>query len=299
MPETEPAESDDVVSNGTNESCAVDRRDTARGRSSAGWSKRVWSTGSYRDIAPNYLSMGAHLVERTDVGADDRVLDVACGTGTVAITAARRGARVSGIDVAPSLLDTAREAATVADLDDVRFLEGDATAIPFERNAFDATLSNLGHVYGDPPDDAAEELCRVTRPGGRIGFTSWTPTGLYPSMAGVVTAVLSPADLPPFSEPPFLWGDPGTVERRIGSAVSDLTFETDVVRYPAPSPAHFLREMETTSGPFIDALEAVPDDRLPPLREQLVGTIEPYFDDRENAVALEYLLATATVTASG
>jgi len=241
--------------------------------------------------------MGGHLVERTDVGSDDEVLDVGCGTGTVALTAARRDARVTGVDIQPELVERARTNADMAGID-VSWRGGDATALPFETNAFDVTLSNLGHMYGDPPDAAARELLRVTRPGGRIGFTSWTPTSLYPAMAGVVMSVLSPEDLPDFSEPPFLWGDSGTVQKRLGDSVTDLEFETETTLYPALSPEHFWERTSTNSGMFIEVLDGVADEELPDLRDQLVETIEPYFDDRENAVELEYLLTTATVTAS-
>lgn len=259
------------------------------------WTKRVWAAGSYEDIAPKYVSMGGHLVERTEVGPDDEVLDVGCGTGTVAITAARRGARATGLDIQPALLEHARESAELAGVD-LTWREGDATALPFEANAFDVTLSNLGHMYGDPPRAAARELLRVTRPGGRLGFTSWTPTSLYPSMAGVVATALSPEDLPDFSEPPFLWGDPGTVRDRLEGAVDAVEFETATVQYPALSPEHFWHHTTTNSGMFIEVLEEVDEEELPGLREQLIETIEGYFDDRENAVELEYLLTTATAS---
>lgn len=296
MPESDagangPTRSDDQ--NAPNASFPIDHRESASDR----WTKRVWAAGSYERIAPKYASMSGHLVDRTDVDSDDSVLDVGCGTGTVSITAARRGARVTGVDVQPALLEHARTNGEIAAVD-VSWREANVTALPFDANEFTATLSNLGHMYGDPPDAATQELCRVTRPGGRIGFTSWTPTSLYPSMASVVTTVLSPEDLPDFSEPPFLWGNTGTVRDRLGEAVDDLEFETETVRYPALSPEHFWQHTATNSGLFVEVLEDVHEDDLPELREQLIETIEPYFDDRENAVELEYLLTTATVTES-
>lgn len=276
-----------------NASRSIEKREGVADR----WTKRVWASGSYEEIAPNYVSMGGHLVERIDVDVDETVLDVGCGTGTVAITAARRGAQVTGVDIQPAMLDHARRNAEIAGVD-VSWREADVTALPFEGNTFDATLSNLGHMYGDPPDTTTRELLRVTRPGGRIGFTSWTPTSLYPSMAGVVMTVLSPEHLPEFSEPPFLWGDPDTVDARLGDAVADLTFETETVQYPALSPEHFWRHTATNSGIFTRILESVDDDDRSALRERSIETIEPYFDPRENAVELEYRLTSATVTDS-
>lgn len=297
MTESETGASNRNVAEETNRGCAIERDDS--GTLSDRWTDRAWSSGSYPEIAPKYAPMGGHLVERTDVSPDDDVLDVGCGTGTVAIAAARRGARAIGVDITPSLLERARNNADVAGVDNTSWREGDATALPFDDDAFDVTLSNLGHMYGDPPDLAARELLRVTRPGGRIGFTSWTPASLYPSMAGVVVTVLSPDDLPDFSEPPFLWGDSGTVRRRLGESVEGLDFETGTVQYPALSPEHFWQQTATNSGMFVQVLEEVDDDVRPKLRDQVIDTIEPYFDDRTNAVELEYLLATATVTTSG
>ena len=261
------------------------------------WAKRVWAAGSYEEIAPKYASMGGHLVERTGVEPGEAVLDIGCGTGTVALNAARRDARVTGVDIQPELLERARETAAIAG-GDVAWRDGDATALPFEPNAFDVTLSNLGHMYGDPPAAAARELLRVTRPDGRIGFTSWTPTSLYPAMASVVMPAVSPEERPAFTEPPFLWGDSGTVRDRLGDSVTDLEFETETVLYPALSPAHFWEEMATNSGMFLEALDGVDEEEHPNLRDQLVETIASYFDDRESAVELEYLLTTATVTDS-
>lgn len=257
--------------------------------------KEVWSTGSYADHARNYLSMTARLVETAGVGPDDRVLDVACGTGNVAITAARRGAAVTGLDITPAMLEDARRNAEIAGVDGIDWREGDATALPFDDDAFDATLSNLGHMFGDPPAAAARELARVTRPGGHVGFTAWTPTSLFPAMAGVLSTYLEPEDLPEFSEPPFMWGDADVVRDRMGETVTEFEFETATATYPALSPGHFWEEMTGSSGPFIELLAAVDDGDRSALREQMLETVGPFFDDGENAVALEYLHATARV----
>jgi SAM-dependent methyltransferase len=253
---------------------------------------QVWSTGSNAEHARNYLSMAAGLVEESGVDADDQVLDVACGTGIVAVTAARRGAQVTGLDITPAMLEDARANADLAGVEDVRWREGDATDLPFEENAFDATLSNLGHIFGDPPEATARELARVTRPGGRIAFTAWTPTSCFPAMAGVLSSFLEPEELPDFSEPPFVWGDEGVVRDRMDGRLEDPAFETRTLEHPALSPAHFWHEMATTSGMFAELLEA---DR-PALCDRMVETVRQRFDDARNAVRLEYLRSEATVT---
>lgn len=152
--------------------------------------KRVWSLGSYSEIAPYFLGMAAHLVEAADVSATDTVLDVGCGTGNAAITAARRDVSVTGLDIVPSMLDEAREHATITDVTTIDWHEGTATDLPFADGTFDVTLSCLGHMFAEPPDQAGRELLRVTRPGGRIAFTSWTPDGPVPAMGAVLNEYL-------------------------------------------------------------------------------------------------------------
>lgn len=255
--------------------------------------RTTWERGSYDDVARNYLSMAGHLVERATVDSDDDVLDVGCGTGNAAITAARRDARVTGIDITPVMIERARENAEIAGVENVDWRTGTATNLPFEENAFDVTLSCLGHMYADPPDATTEELMRVTRQGGRIAFTSWTPTDLFPFLAGVLSTYVPPEELPEFSEPPFAWGDSEVVTDRLGDAVTELEFETETMTYPALSPEHFWQELSTKSGTFIEFLELVDEEDRPPLCDEMIETIRAYFDNRENAIELQYLLTTA------
>lgn len=253
--------------------------------------RHVWSLGSYDDIAPYFLGIAAHLVEAAAIDPDDSVLDIGCGTGNAAITAARRGAHVTGLDIVPAMLDEAREHATVAGVE-VDWREGSATDLPFEDDAFDVTLSCLGHMFAEPPEVAASEMLRVTRPGGRIAFTSWTPEGPVPAMGAVLADYLPPT--PDRGEPPFLWGDPDVVRVRLGDEVGDLTFELGTVRTPVLSPAHYWEKAANESGMFIAALDAIDDEDLPALRAEMLETIEEYFDPERNAVPMSYRLTTAT-----
>lgn len=253
----------------------------------------IWSNGSYEEVAPNYLSMAGSLVERTSVSPDDDVLDIGCGTGSVTITAARRGASVTGVDITPAMLAQARKNAAVADVEDITWQEANARDLPFEDDSFDVTLSSLGHMYADPPEQAADELLRVTRPDGYIGFTAWTPTSLYPFLAGVLTTYLPPDAIPEMSAPPFQWGDSAVVEQRLGGTVQQLAFETGTTLYPTLSPAHFWRELTETSGVFESLVGAVDEADMDSLRTEAVETIQPYFDETRNAIELEYLRTTA------
>lgn len=256
--------------------------------------QRVWTAGSYPDIGETFLSMAAHLVEAARVEADQRVLDVGCGTGNVAISAARRGASVTGLDITPAMLEDARENAALAGTEGIEWEEGDATNLPFDDDTFDLSLSCVGHIFAQPPDTAASELIRVTRPGGRIAFTSWTPPSAVPALAKVLQEYLPPdPDGPP---PPFMWGDPDVVSERLGEQVSDLRFETGEIKQPALSPAHVWDRVRAQSGLFIVALENVDEDDRPALRKDMIEAIEDYFDDSHNALTMEYRLSSGMVT---
>lgn len=127
-------------------------------------------------------------------------------------------------------LGEAQKNAAIAGVENVRWREGTATDLPFENDTFDITLSSVGHVFANPPGATARELLRVTRSGGRIAFTSWTPSSVVPAMGRVLPDYLpANTDVP---EPPFLWGDPGVVRERLGDAVNNLEFETGTVLTP-------------------------------------------------------------------
>lgn len=253
--------------------------------------KRVWSLGSYSDFAPHFLDMAGHLVESTGVTPNDAVLDIGCGTGNAAITAARREADVTGVDIVPDMLDKAEENATMAGVGSIDWREGSATDLPFDENSFDVTLSCVGHVFGEPPEDASQELLRVTRPGGRIGFTSWTPSSVVAD-AGRVMAEYLPSEAGG-SALPVRWGDPEVVRERIGHGVENVEFETGTASTPVLSPTHYFEKSSTASGPVIAALGAIEDTAA--VREELIETVEPYFDDNRNVIRMEYRLTTATV----
>ena len=255
--------------------------------------RQVWTAGSYPDVGRNFLPMAAHLVEDVGVTADDEVLDVACGTGNAAITAARRGASVVGLDLTPAMLEDARANARLAGVDAVAWREGDAADLPFADDRFDVTLSCVGHMFATPPEDAASELLRVTRPGGRIGFTSWTPGSVVPAMARVRADYL-PAGAGP-DEPPFAWGDPAVVRDRLGDGVTELDFETGSVDHFVVSPAHYWDDVRSLSGLFIVALEQIDEAEHAAVDADMVEAVTPYFDGTRNAVPMEYRLATATV----
>lgn len=252
--------------------------------------RREWSLGEYSVLAREFLPLAAELVDSVEVGVEDEVLDVACGTGNAAITAARRGAEVTGVDITPLMLNAAREQAGVIGAD-IGWMEGDAASLPFPDGSFDATLSCLGQMFADDPEAAAGELVRVTRPGGRIAYTSWTPGSCFAAMMEQASEYLPPNPAPP----PFLWGDPDTVTARFGDTVMDLRFTTGVLQYNAVSPRHFWSEMVECSGPIQVLLENVDESELPHLTEDIVKVVEEFFRDDLNVVGIEYRVVTGSV----
>ncbi|MGW1279335.1 class I SAM-dependent methyltransferase [Streptomyces tsukubensis] len=179
-----------------------------------------------------------------------RVLDVGTGSGPAALAAARAGARVVGVDLEPGLLRTARSRARgLAPTDGtVRFVAGDALALPFAADTFDLALSTFGVMFAPEPAKVCAELVRVTRPGGLIAVASWTPSGIMGRIAPTVRRHLGPE--PDGTPSPTDWGDPA----RISSWFAGLpvTFDTRVerVRVRYPSLSHAVAAFENKPGPL-------------------------------------------------
>jgi SAM-dependent methyltransferase len=253
-----------------------------------------WTLGVYPNLGAVFMPIAAQLVDAANVSPNDTVLDVACGTGNVALTASRRGADVTGVDITPAMLKAARERATVIGAD-VDWQEGDAAALPFQDSFFDVTLSCLGHMFVPDADAAGSELIRVTRPGGRIAYTSWTLGSAIAAMMSVLSEYVPPEPDSKPSPPPVLWGDPETVRDRFRNHIEDISLEAATVMYPALSPAHFWHAMTRDSGGIMLAVEAVPEADRDLLEEAMLVALEPYYSEAENGIVLEYQLVTATV----
>ena len=191
----------------------------------------------------------AKLVKFAQVSSGQKVLDVACGAGVVAVTAARRGAIVSGLDLSPVLLERARYNAELAGVT-VDFAEGDAEALPYPDASFDVVLSQFGHIFAPRPQVALSEMLRVLKVGGRLAFELAARALPRPHVhfSGGLLAARLPAQQPP--APPALWGDPNVVRERLGAAVTGLTFGRDTLTGPALSLMHFRVAQEKTIGPL-------------------------------------------------
>ena len=135
----------------------------------------TWSSGDYRSIATFIPPISAHLIRLVNISPDKSILDVACGNGNTAISARKIGAKVTGLDLTPELLDQAVEEESMAEMDGIEWKQGDAEALPFEDESFDIVVSTFGHKFAPHPDLAIKEIVRVTKKGGTIGFATWPP----------------------------------------------------------------------------------------------------------------------------
>lgn len=234
----------------------------------------------------------ARLVKFANVRAGQNVLDVGCGTGVVAITAARIGAHVLGIDLTPELLKRARDNARLANVE-IDFREGDAEALPFDDSAFDVVLSQFGHMFAPRPNVAIAEMLRVLKPGGTIAFATWPPELLIGGSFALVGSYMPPP--PPGVSPPPQWGDVAVVRDRLGSAVKDILFDRACMLFPTLSVPGYRDHIERTAGPMlklVESLGASDPARLAQFRREYDALVAPYFED--NVVRQDYLLTRAT-----
>ncbi|HET6393470.1 MAG TPA: methyltransferase domain-containing protein, partial [Blastococcus sp.] len=166
--------------------------------------RSMWASGNYPKLAADLLpELGEVLVRATGVTRGDRVLDVAAGSGNVAITAARTGASVIASDLTPELFEDGRVRAAAEGVE-LEWREADAEALPFADGEFDVVLSAIGVMFAPHHQAAADELVRVCRPGGRIGIISWTPEGFIGQLFATMKPYAPPP--PPGASPPPKWG---------------------------------------------------------------------------------------------
>jgi SAM-dependent methyltransferase len=248
----------------------------------------MWGTGPYQRITETIADVHEHVIDRLAPAAGVRWLDLACGTGAVAEAAAARGAAVTGIDLAPALIATARERAAERGLD-IAYRVGDCEALDAPDGAFDAVSSSFGIMFSPDHAAAARELARVTRPGGKIGLASWTPTGGLARMFGVM-APFMPAP-PPSS--PFDWGSEPRVRDLLGEWFDlECTEHTSTLRLP--SGEAYWELFSTSYGPTRVLAESL-GDRREDLHSAWVDFFESnYRSNGEIAHAREYLLVVGT-----
>jgi SAM-dependent methyltransferase len=255
--------------------------------------RTMWASGDYPQIARRISTVGELLVERLGAGPGVEMLDVATGAGNVAIPAAKAGARVTGLDLTPELLEVARRRAQDEGVS-IEFVEGDAESLPFGEGSFDRVSSCFGVMFAPRHQQAAAELLRVARPGGMIAVAAWTPEGLIGSMFRTTSSFLPPP--PPELLPPVRWGEEDHVRSLLGAGGAELEFERHEVVFEHESTEAIIAEDERLLGPAILAKAALePQGRYEELRGQMLelyGSANESSDGRFRARA-EYLVSIA------
>ncbi|HLO00146.1 MAG TPA: class I SAM-dependent methyltransferase [Pyrinomonadaceae bacterium] len=228
--------------------------------------KATWSAGDFGQIAKATASGAEEFIKRLNLQPGMKVLDVACGTGNQALPAARLGAIVTAVDIAPNLIKQARENAEREGLK-IQFDEGDAEALPYEDASFDAVVTMFGAMFAPRPELVAAELKRVCKPGGFIAMANWTPTGFVGRMFKTVSNHVPP---PPGIPPPAMWGDAATVRERLREGISKLeTNERSItIKFPFP-PADVVEHFRNYFGPAQKAFDSLDEKGQAALRRDL------------------------------
>lgn len=215
----------------------------------------MWASGDFAVIGTTLQLAGELLCEAVDLRSGSAVLDVACGNGNASLAAARRWARVTGLDYVPELLRRAGERARAEGLD-LTLVEGDAERLPFADGAFDVALSTYGVMFAPDQAQAARELARVVKPGGAIGLANWTPEGF---IGGLLAAVGRHVPPPPGVRSPILWGTEARL-RELFPDVRSLRAERKNIAFRYESTEHFIDTMRRYYGPMHKAFAALDAD---------------------------------------
>ena len=248
----------------------------------------MWGNGPYQRITETIVDIHDIVLERLAPQDGDRWLDLACGTGAVAERAAAAGADVTGIDLAPVLIDTARERAESLGLT-IDYAVGDAENLDLPDASFDKLSSTCGVMFAPDHQAVAGELARVTKPGGRIALANWTPTGGLAKMFAVMAPYL-PAP-PPSS--PFAWGDEARVTELLGESF-ELQLEEHVSTLRVPSGEDYWELFSTSYGPTKTLADSL-GERREDLRRDWVEFFETnYRENGEIAHTREFLLVLGT-----
>jgi len=251
----------------------------------------TWASGDYAVVGTTLHIVGELLCEAADVCAGDRVLDVAAGNGNATLAAARRFAHVTSTDYVPALLDAGRRRADAERLD-VTFEVADVEALPYPDASFDVVLSTFGVMFTAAHEQAAAQLRRVCRPGGRIGLACWTPTGFIGDLFKVVARHVPPM---PGVRSPVLWGTDGHIRTLFPDAAAiEHTVRHFAFRYR--SPEHFVEVFRAFYGPVHKAFASLDAARQAALEADLLSLLRAANRGRSAALVVpaEYLETVIT-----
>lgn len=254
--------------------------------------QETWATGDFHEVARQNVCMAEALCEAVDPHATDRVLDVACGSGTAALVAARRYCEVTGIDYVAALIDRARAQATASGLE-ADFRVADAQDLPFDDDSFDFILSVYGVQFAPDQEKAAREMLRVCTPGGKVGLATPIPKG-WSGDFFAVNAKYSPP--PPGVSPPLRWGTDEGLEELLGEGTRSIKNEERIALQYYRSVEHAVRVFLTFFGPVVRASKRRDEATRQQLVEDLRSVFERYNRATDGTAVIEnrYRLTVAT-----
>ncbi|HXE67739.1 MAG TPA: class I SAM-dependent methyltransferase [Hyphomicrobiaceae bacterium] len=247
----------------------------------------AWSSGDYAVVGTTLQIVGEDLCEALDLRAGQKVLDVAAGNGNVSLAAARRFCDVVSTDYVASLLERGRMRAAAEGLS-VEFQEADAEALPFGNASFAVVVSTFGVMFTPNQEQAAAELLRVCKAGGKIGLANWTPDGFIGQLFKTLGKYLPP---PAGAKSPALWGTRARLGELFGAGAASIETEARQFVFRYRSPEHFLDVFKTYYGPMLKAFAALDGAGQQGLRRDLLALIGSMnrADDGSMVLPSEYL----------
>jgi len=256
--------------------------------------RATWTSGDFGRIAKGYSLGSGEFIARLGLYPNEPVLDLACGSGNLAIPAARAGASVTGIDIAPNLVSQAQTRALAEGLS-IRFDVGDAEQLPYANGEFTTVVTMFGAMFAARPERAAAEMLRVTRSGGRIAMANWTPSGFIGEMLRMTTKYVAP---PTGISSPLLWGTEDAVRARLGSGVKSLTLTRRLITFEYPfGPEETVNQFRLWYGPTLRSFAVLDEPNRGALRRDLerLWTDHNRATDGTTRVQAEYLEILAVV----
>ena len=249
--------------------------------------QQVWATGDFAMIGWNTVFPGELLCETVELRAGQTVLDVATGSGNTALAAGRRNCNAVGIDYVEALVERARARAASERLP-TRFEVGDCEDIPFPDASFDVVLSVFGSMFAPRPEQAAQELLRVCRSGGKIGMANWTPDGFWGQTFGLQARYVPP---PAGLRPPPEWGTEARLRELFGDAVGSMEITRRSALFRYRNNQHWIDVFRTYFGPIIATLAALDDERRQRYLADLDGILTRFnrSEDGTLVVSADYL----------
>lgn len=254
--------------------------------------QETWASGDFPRMGVELAIAGELLCEAVPVHAGDRLLDVGTASGNTAISAARRRARVTAVDLVPSLLDHARQRALIKGFQ-IDFRQGDVMALEFPDAHFDVVLSTFGAIFAPDPARTAAEMARVCRPGGKIAIAAWTPEGMFGKLFRLLGRY-APSELDLGA--PIEWGEESNYKRWLSPWSGRIAVQRQAVRFRAESAAHWVEFMKTYFGPAIRAFAASDPAARQRLTQEMSDVIVEFNSAQNGTVTghAEYLEIVAT-----